>query len=146
MKAARNLGTIALVICMLACGPIVMIPGGKLSGSPQNVPSNWEFTESTEIFQLETNPDDPYSVNIWGIWSGDQFYVAGSKESQWTKNAAADSRVRLRVEDNLYELNAVTVTGDAEIETFSAGLAAKYDWEPEPDQRATSIVFRLDPR
>ena len=48
---------------VVACGPIVMIPGGELSGTPAPVPESWDFTNEVDTIQLETRPEDPYSVN-----------------------------------------------------------------------------------
>jgi hypothetical protein len=130
----------------LACDPIVMIPGGELSGTVTAVPASWDFTADIDTVQVETNPDDPYSVNVWGVGVGSDFYVAGSKESRWTQNLVADSRVKLRIGDALYELNAIgSDTGD-DADVFLRAAQAKYDFEAEPDQRETSIVFRLEAR
>ena len=68
-------------LAVIACGPIWMIPGGELSGTVVPVPADWSFSDAIEIVQLETNPDDPYSVNVWGVGVGPIFYVASASES-----------------------------------------------------------------
>jgi len=139
--------TLALAAAfVLACDPIVMIPGGELAGELQPAPENWAFTNEVDTVQLETNPDDPYSVNIWCVATERGLYVAGSKTSQWTENVSADGRVRLRVDGKLYELMGTEASADADVEAFVAAAGVKYDFEMEPDQREASILFRLDPR
>lgn len=139
-----SIGT--LVLLTLGCGPIVMIPGGALSGEETTAPTNWSFTDEVDTVQLETRPDDPYSVNIWCVASEGRLYVAGSRSSTWTQNVSADPRVKLRVDDALYALRAREATSDADVEAFLAAAAAKYDFEMEPGQREASILFELMPR
>ena len=142
---------IALTCLALAiatgCGPIVMIPGGALSGDVKPTPGDWSFSDEVETVQLETNPDDPYSVNVWGIASGAHFYVAaGDKTNEWAENLRKDSRARLRIGDDVFELEAIEVTDDAELDTFVKAAQMKYDFEPDPEQRAKAALFRLGPR
>ena len=74
---------LAIVILLLlglpACGPLVTIPGGELSGKVQSAPSDWSFSEDFKIVQLETRPADPYSVNIYVVAVGSDIYIAASK-------------------------------------------------------------------
>lgn len=138
---------LVFVLCFaLACGPIVMIPGGALSGDPAPVPADWSFTDAVDTVQLETRPDDPYSVNIWCVATPRGLMVAGSRSSTWTRNAVDDPRVRLRVDGKLYDLRAVPADSEADVQAFLRAAEAKYDFELEPDQRETSLLFRLEPR
>jgi hypothetical protein len=126
----------------------VTITGGGLSGELKPAPSGWAFTDEVETFQLETRPDDPYSVNVWAVAANSAIYVAsgGGADSGWARHIAEDSRVRLRVEDAIYEMNAVQTTDDAELDAFLAAAQRKYDFEPEPEQRAEAVLFKLTPR
>ena len=85
-------------------------------------------------------------MNIWCVRVGESLFVGGSRESTWTRNAAADPEVRLRVNGNVYELRALESTSDEEAEGFLAAVAAKYDRELDPELRAEAILFRLAPR
>lgn len=137
----------AFAMIPLACGPLVMIPGGELSGTPQPTPAEWSFTDEIETVQLETLPEDPYSVNVWGVAMGSGFYVAaGDPGSRWAQNIGADPRVRLKLGEDLYELQAVRTDDPAERDAFLAALKRKYDFEPEPEQRSQAALFRLEPR
>ena len=143
---SRAIALLAL-LAPLACGPLVMIPGGALSGEVAPPPGDWTFTDDIDTVQLETNPEDPYSVNVWGVAAGDGFYIAaGDKDSQWARNVRANPFVRLRVDGVLYELAAKEVMDDAQRELFLVAVKKKYDFEPDPEQRESSSLFELAPR
>jgi hypothetical protein len=136
-----------VVAVSLGCGPLVMIPGGQLDGDVKPVPADWSFYSSVETIQLETRPSDPYSVNIWGVGVGPDFYVASGKaDNAWARNIAEDDRVRLRIEQAIYEMRAVRDDTPASKERFLAAAKAKYDFEPKPDQASEAVLFRLVPR
>lgn len=139
-----------LALALLAttgCEPVWMLPGGALSGPVEPVPADWSFSDSFETVQLETSPDDPYSVNVWGVGVGRNFYVAaGRGKNRWARNLAEDPRVRLRIGDDVYEMKAVRVESDAELEAFLAAAKRKYDFEPDEEQREDAALFRLERR
>ena len=136
-----------LLVVLVGCGPVAMLPGGELSGTVKPAPSDWSFSDSVEVVQLETRPDDPYSVNLWGTGVGEVFYVAaGEAEAKWTGHIREDPRVRLRVGEDIYELVATLTRDAADIEAFLAALERKYDFVPDEEQRAAAAIFRLDPR
>ena len=140
---------VVALLLALGCRPFVMVPGGELSGTVKPVPADWSFTDSVETVQLETRPDDPYSVNVWGVAAGNTFYVASGRgeSATWAKHIAADPRVRLRVGEDLYELSAVRTTDEVELSAFIDAAKKKYeDFEPDERQRREAILFRLEPR
>lgn len=146
MKRSSLLVALALLV-LVACEPIVMLPGGELSGEVESHPESWDFAAEIEVFQLETNPDDPYSVNIWGIASGPDFLIGGKADGGWATRVVADPRVRLRVGDALYELKAVPVDDDdAKILLFIGAMKDKYGREVDPEERSGSQLFSLEPR
>ena len=145
---SRTLALLALSIALVTfgCGPIVMLPGGALSGTLREAPESWAFTDDVNTVQLETRPDDPYSVNIWCVRVGDALFVGGTRESTWTRHVVENPNVRLRVNEDLYELRATEATTDEEAEGFLAAAAAKYGRELDPEMRAQAILFKLVPR
>jgi hypothetical protein len=144
MRHLLALTLFACVVGLAGCGPLVMIPGGRLSGEVQPVPVDWSFSDAVETVQLETRPSDPYSVNIWGVGVGPDFYVASGRASNaWAGNIEADPRVRLRIEGTLYEMRAERVDTQAERERFLVAAKAKYDFEPDSEQSSEAILFRL---
>ncbi len=135
------------LVALVACGPLAWIPGGKLSGNLKPAPSDWSFTDSIDTVQLETRAADPYSVNVWGASVGNSFYIASSNpDSRWALNMIEDPRVRLRLGDDLYEMNAVRTEDPTERDAFLAALAKKYDFKPDPGEESEAALFRLEPR
>jgi hypothetical protein len=143
----RPVVPVGFALVALACRPLVMIPGGELSGSPEPAPSNWDFSDAIETVQLETRPGDPYSVNVWGVAVGQRFYVAaGDSESRWAQNIAENPLVRLKLGRKLYALKAERTQDPSELDAFLAAVKRKYDFEPDPEERAKATLFRLEPR
>ncbi len=148
------------------CAPFLVFPGGELRGTlDSGVTEDWGFTDGVEFFQIETRPDRPYSVQVYGVGSGNAFYIAsqgwrgalGSTDrARWTGHLAGDPRIRLRVGETLHELEAVRVEDDLEVERVRHLFLKKYGdaaeswgfWRREPDApRAKEVlVYRLDPR
>ncbi len=131
-----------------AVGPIGCLHGGRLDGETVVAPvEDWSFTHDVQKIQVETHPDDPYSVNVWCVAKGPNLWVtAGSHSSEWAQNALADPRVRVRVGDKLYERRAVPVTDPTEVELVLSLYEEKYDYERKPNGVFGPTQFRLDPR
>jgi hypothetical protein len=139
----------AAALFLAACGgPLGWIHGGRLDGELVSAPvDDWSFTHEAEKIQLETNPDEPYSVNVWCVAKGPNLWVtAGSESSTWAKNLLADPRVRVRVGDRVFERQAVRVTDKAEVELVLSLYEEKYDYERKPGGVLNPMQFRLDPR
>jgi hypothetical protein len=64
----------------------------------------------------------------------------------WARHISEDPRVRLRVNDQLYELGAVRTDDASEREAFLEAAHRKYDFEADDEQQAQAILIRLDPR
>ena len=127
-------------------GPFIMIPGGALAGTVEPVPGDWSFSDATDNVQLETRPNDPYSVNIWGVGVGDRFFIASGRgiEASWSQHIAEDPRVRLRIETAIYEMRAVPTQDPADREAFLAAAKKKYDdFEPNEEEASKAILYRL---
>lgn len=137
-----------LSLLVIGCGPIVMIPGGTLSGDVTAIPKSWTFLDDVETIQLETRPTDPYSVNLWAVeFEGAVYVVAGSgPQTTWAQHIQDDPRVRLRVNRSIYELRAVEANNEGNRELFLAAAKKKYDFEPESEDVSKAVLYRLDPR
>ena len=72
----RTVLALATALLLAACGPLGPFPSGELSGELETEPvSDWSFLAAHETVQLETRPDDPYSLNIWiALLLGRQFF------------------------------------------------------------------------
>ena len=89
------------------CAPSLIFPGGKLRGTlDSSVIDDWGFTDEVEFVQIETRPDRPYSVQVYGVGSGKAFYIASqgwrgalgsTHRARWIDHLGEDPRIRLRV-------------------------------------------------
>lgn len=114
-----------------ACGgPLLVFPGGALSGTAVSEPvADWSFV--TERFlELETRPSDPYSVQLNYVVRDGQLYIDPAEGKRWLEHLRADPRVRVRFGDRIYPLQAVLVGEPGELPGFDADR----------------FIYRLDPR
>jgi hypothetical protein len=129
------------------CGPFLILPGGELDGSTAPAPNDWSFSAEVGTVQLETRPEDPYSVNIWAVGMGPVLYVhAGANRSSWVEHMEANSEVRVRVEDQLYDLRASRVEDQDEFTRFSDAYEEKYGSRPRNENVGEAYLFRLEAR
>lgn len=137
----------AAVLSMRVLEPVVGVPGGKLAGAEQQHPGKWDVVTQGSTIQLETRPADPYSVNLWGVGIGPDFYVAtDAKGTRWSANLDANPFVRLRLGTNVYPLLAVPVVEAHERQRVLDAYVAKYAVDPGDMATNAGLVFRLDAR
>lgn len=138
-------------LCTLAAvgcnGPFAVIPGGRLDGDVQSVPSDWSFAGDYGTIQLETRPEEPYSVNIaYTVIAGSVYINAGDTETQWVKNMATNPQVRMRLSGALYELRAERVLDAAEISAFGTAWTDQSTFRRDPTKLDEVWIYRLVPR
>lgn len=157
-----RIGAIALVAAIVAtaCEPVFVFAGGALSGSEELVPESWAFSRDVDTVQVETRPADPYSVNVWGVAVESFVYVAASDggDSRWAREIETDPRVRLKIGERLFALQATRINndvgeGEAANEEANEELARvvdayveKYDLDPDDSFVGGAWVFRLQAR
>jgi hypothetical protein len=136
-------------------GPLGPFPGPKLSGIVVEEPvEDWSWIDGVEVIQVETDPEDPYSVSIWVNRVGNRIYLSGNEESPWVRNIGDDPRVRIRAEGRIHECRAVEVGDLEEKRAFLDALASKYgdsiwfDRDTHQDRWETGeiLVLRIEPR
>lgn len=111
-------------------GPILVFPGGELSGEVVDEPvEDWSFVTSTFI-DLETRPGDPYSVELNYVVKDGKLYIDPAEGKRWLEHIRADPRVRARFDGKIYPLEAVLVGKPGELPGFDADR----------------FIYRLDPR
>ena len=131
-----------------ACsGPFLLLPGGELEGEVAPSPADWSFTDDISTIQIETNPSDPYSVNIWVLALDGSLYLhAGANRSTWVEHLEADPRIRVRIDGKIYELASTRVTDAAEFERFAAKYETKYGNRPRNENIDEIYLLRLGAR
>jgi hypothetical protein len=146
MISARTFVALASLMLWACGGPTALFPGGALSGPVRPVPESFEFARDAGTIQLESRPDDPYSVNIACAVVDDNLYVsAGDNKSQWVENMEANPLVRLRIKGDVYELRAQRVTDESEMQAF-ADEWIKYSWARDPRSLDEVWVYRVAAR
>ena len=127
----RPLVALAALLSLAGCGgPFLVFPGGELSGQvvSERV-DDWSFV-TDEFVDLETRPDDPYSVELNYVVRDGRLYLDPAEGRRWLDHLRADPRVRVRFGGKVYPLAAVLVGKPGEIAGFDP----------------TRFIYRLDPR
>ena len=118
MPRARSM-VFPFLLAFAACGePIGIIPGGVLSGDEATASSWSEVVSESGTLELETRPQDPYSVRIGYVFSDGNIYIDPAEERNWYHNIKDDPSVRVRFGNRIYRARAVAVTDPAELEDF----------------------------
>jgi hypothetical protein len=143
----RCLAPVILVSLCLACGPTGLLPGGELDGPSTPTPDDWKWTDEVSTIQLETRPEDPYSVNIWIIALDDKLYVhAGANRATWVENIEADPSVRVQIDEKIYDLMATRVEEQAEFDAFADAYEVKYSSRPRNEDVTEAYLYSLRSR
>ncbi len=128
----RNAIAIGLVFAgLMGCGgPFLVFPGGALSGEVVTRPvADWSFVDST-FLDLETRPEDPYSVELNYFVRDGKLYIDPAEGRTGFEHSRTNPLVRARFDNQIYPLRAVLVGEPGEIEGFDSDR----------------YVYRLDPR
>jgi len=142
----RSLALIA-VLALAGCSGNLPFSSGALTGTTTPVPQDWSEVASADIVQLETNAEDPYSVNLWVIGFGSKLYVhAGANRATWVEHIEDNHNVRLQVQDAVFELRAIRVVDVEEFQLFSDIYETKYGNRPRNEDVAEAYLFRLEAR
>ena len=140
-----RLFALCALVMLASCRPLLIFPGGKLVGSVSTAPASWTVIDDVKTIQLETAPQDPYSVNIWAIGMGSILYVhAGTNRTTWVENMEANPIVRVQAADKLYQLRAARVKDKAEFARFSDAYEQKYGKRPRNEDVSQAYLFRLE--
>lgn len=127
--------------------PFIVMSGGALTGEVSVPPADWTPFNDVDVVQLETRPEDPYSVNVWVIAKGPDIYVAtGEGDTRWSKILDSEPDVRLRIGDKIYPLTAHRVLDQKEKAAIGAEYVKKYDVDDDHNWIQTGQLFRLDRR
>jgi hypothetical protein len=136
-----------LALCWtLGCGPV---PGGALKGTLAPRPDDWSaaLPDGKSLCEIESRPGDPHSIQLeCFVYQGSLFaqshrwaLASWWPVQSWAEIWIAHPDVRVRLDEQLYELRAVHVTAPAEREA----VLRHRGYDPVP---AGIAVFRFEPR
>ena len=109
---------------------MLVFPGGALSGEVVSQPiTDWSFADDRFV-DIETRPDDPYSVELNYFVKDGKLYIDPAEGRAWLEHIRADPNLRVRFGSKIYPVTAVLVDKPGELEGF------------DPDR----VVYRLDSR
>ena len=54
--------SISLLVLSACEDPFILAAGGELSGTVTETPDSWQLDKDSAVAQLETRPEDPYSI------------------------------------------------------------------------------------
>lgn len=147
-RSAIGLLLVAMAATLSGCAePFIVMAGGELTGEVTDPPADWSEFNDEEIIQLETRPEDPYSVNIWMIASGPDLYVAtGDDPTRWSRIIEENPDVRVRIRGRIYELEAYRVEDVEEKTAIGNEYVRKYKVDDDDNWVEEGQLFRLDRR
>ena len=146
MRSSRLSLPLAMILLCACGGPIAVFPGGALEGPVKPPPTSFAFARDAGTIQLETRPEEPYSVNIACAVVRDALYIsAGANRSRWVENMEANPLVRVRIDGTIYELRARRVTEDPEMRAFAEEWT-RNSWARDPRALDEVWVYQLEAR
>lgn len=143
-KLRAPLVLLAIAVFTGCNGPLPFLSGSALNGGVVPTPQTWALEEDFGMAQLETNPDEPYSVNIAYTQIDGQLYLnAGDTETQWVKYMDANPNVRLRISDAIYELRAERIRDPQEVAAFGKAWTDHSMFHRDPVALEQVWIYRL---
>ena len=147
-KVALIAAILIVVIYLLALtvpvNPDEQRPGTRLSGELVEARMvDWSFIDERKQVYVQTSTwyGVPHSVTTtsW-VLEGDLYVPCGwCASKRWPKNVESDPKVMLKVDDKLYERQAVLITDPAERHRILSTLVGH-------DVDDALQVYRMDPR
>ena len=146
-KPSACLAVLCAAAWLTGCSEYLPFAAGTLDGERASQPFDFPAMGAPDVIQLETNPTDPYSINLWVIGAPNHAYVhAGANRATWVEHIEADPSVRLKSGSAVYELHAERVISRAEFASFSDAYEAKYGNPPRNENVQEAYLFRLTAR
>ena len=110
-----------LLLGLSGCqNPVLVFAGGSLEGEMGETDS-WIFAKEYKLMQLETRPDNPYSVYLRVTVIDDDLYLDAAPRRRWHQHIQQDNRVRIKIGDFIYRARTVLVSDPAIISSFLPG-------------------------
>ena len=135
-------------LILTACNePFILAAGGALEGPAAKAPSTWELDKDSSLAQLETQPNDPYSINFTYVQLDGRLYAyAGDTRTRWVANIEKKPLVRVRLQNKIYAAHAIRVTSSKELTEFANVWTGLSMFQRDPMQFDEVWLYRLEAR
>ena len=118
-----------------------------MEGPVAKPPSTWELDRDSALAQLETQPNDPYSINFTYVQlDGILYAYAGDTRTNWVANIEKNALVRVRLQNKIYEARATRVTSSEELNNFASVWTGLSVFQRDPMQFEEVWLYRLEAR
>ena len=89
---------------------------------------DWSFSDEHLLLQIESRPENPYSVNITFLTHQGQLYVVCvyAEESRWGRYLQETPEARLKIDGRIYPGRVTLVEDPVLIDEMIDPYAAKY--------------------
>ena len=136
--------SLTFTLVLLSGCSYIPFGGGELSGTEVATPTEWSVLEDVKVIKIETQPEAPYSVNLWVVGIGPVLYIhSGDNRTTWVEHLETNPKLRLKNGDSIYQLSATRVTDADEYAKFSEVYAAKYGNPPRNSNVGEVYIYRL---
>ena len=135
-------------LILAACNePFILAAGGALEGPVAETPSTWALDKDSALAQLETQPNDPYSINFTYVQlDGILYAYAGDTRTNWVANIEKNALVRVRLQNKIYEARATRVTSSEELNNCASVWTGLSVFQRDPMQFEEVWLSRLEAR
>ena len=142
---------LSLSVCSLILAasnePFILAAGGALEGPVADAPSTWELDRDSALAQLETQPNDPYSINFTYVQLDGRLYAyAVDNRTNWVANIEKNALVRVRLQNKIYAARATRVTSSEELDNFASVWTGLSVFQRDPMQFEEVWLYRLEAR
>ena len=146
MTPKRSIVALVAATLLLGCGPV---PGGALRGKVTPPPPQWSETLQGEraICEIESRPEAPHSIQLECFAYEGGLYVQSHRWAlapwwpvqSWAAIWLEHPDVRVRVDDEIFELEAVRVADGPQ----RSAILQQRGYDPVPPG---IVLFRFEPR
>ncbi len=122
---------IVSILLLSACQTAFLtFPGGALKGDEAKATS-FSFANEFNLLQLETRPDDPYSIWLRVTVLDGELYIDAAENRRWHLYLSENPNIRIKLGDKIYRAIANRICDGVLEEKFLTGRTI-YRIDPIP--------------
>lgn len=136
---------LAALVLTVGCEPQDRRPGLWLSGTPQEFPDDWSFTDDVREIAIQVNTPYllPHSVTIWCAEVDGDLYLAASNpdDKNWPGWVRDSPQVRLKIGEDIYDVTLDELTDADRIDPVQRAYAEKYQLGGQASDGVTTVRY-----